>query len=135
MSPTLNRSSVLGCFEHGNAIKIRNRIMFDFYPGLPHLFLTLSAKTSLFMMTILLFTVDSINPWKKSIICLIMNFIFLFFPAFMQLGSGSRESCTTMFSQWKHKDCSCWRSYAGWCIYCSVPLIRPPFCNFSLSLN
>ena len=35
-SPTLNRSSVLQCFKCGNAIEIRNRIMFDLYPGLPH---------------------------------------------------------------------------------------------------
>ena len=36
MSPTRNGSSVLERFEHGNAIKIRNGIMFDFYPGLSH---------------------------------------------------------------------------------------------------
>ena len=37
MSPALNGSSVLQRFEHSNAIKIRNGIMFDFYPGLPHM--------------------------------------------------------------------------------------------------
>ena len=38
MSPAaLNRSSALECFERGNAIEIHNGIMFDFYPGLPHL--------------------------------------------------------------------------------------------------
>ena len=37
MSPTLNGSSVLQCFEHSNAIEIRNGIMFDFYPGLPQI--------------------------------------------------------------------------------------------------
>ena len=37
MSPTLNGSSVLQCFEHGNTVKIHNGIMFDFYPGLPHM--------------------------------------------------------------------------------------------------
>ena len=36
MSSTHNRSTVLQCFECGNAIKIRNRIKFGFYPGLPH---------------------------------------------------------------------------------------------------
>ena len=35
MNPTLNEGSVLQHFEHGNAIEIRNEIMFDFYPGLP----------------------------------------------------------------------------------------------------
>ena len=35
-SPTLNGSSVLQCFKRDNAIEIRNEIMFDFYPGLPH---------------------------------------------------------------------------------------------------
>ena len=36
MSPTLNRRSALEHFERGNAIEIRNEIMFDFYPGLLH---------------------------------------------------------------------------------------------------
>jgi len=31
MNPTLNKSSVLECFQHSNMI---NGIMFDFYPGL-----------------------------------------------------------------------------------------------------
>ena len=30
-------SSVLQHFEHSNTMKIRNRIMFDFYSGLPHI--------------------------------------------------------------------------------------------------
>ena len=37
MSPALNESSALQRFEHGNAVKIPNEIMFDFYPGLPHI--------------------------------------------------------------------------------------------------
>ena len=37
MSPALNGSSALERFEHSNAIKIRNGIMFNFYPGLPHI--------------------------------------------------------------------------------------------------
>ena len=36
MSPALNGSSVLQCFEHSNATEIHNIIMFDFYPELPH---------------------------------------------------------------------------------------------------
>ena len=34
---TPNRNSVLQHFESGNAIEIRNGIMFDFYSGLPHI--------------------------------------------------------------------------------------------------
>ena len=37
VSPALNGSSTLQCFECGNAVQIRNRIMFDFYLGLPHI--------------------------------------------------------------------------------------------------
>ena len=37
MSPPLNGSSALQRFERSNAIEIRNGIMFDFYPGLPHM--------------------------------------------------------------------------------------------------
>ena len=37
MSPTLNGSSALERFKHSNAIAICNGMMFDFYPGLPHM--------------------------------------------------------------------------------------------------
>ena len=36
MSSALNRSSALQRFERGKVVKIRNGIMFDFYPELPH---------------------------------------------------------------------------------------------------
>ena len=36
MSPTLNGSSALEDFERSNAIELRNGIVFNFYPGLPH---------------------------------------------------------------------------------------------------
>ena len=36
MSPALNESTALQRFKHGNAVKIRNGIMFNFYPGLTH---------------------------------------------------------------------------------------------------
>ena len=39
MSPTLNESSVLKHFEHSSTIEIRNRIMFDFYSGLPLIYI------------------------------------------------------------------------------------------------
>ena len=45
MSPALNNSSALERFECRNAIEIRNGIMFDFYPGLPHmLYLSLLSQ-------------------------------------------------------------------------------------------
>ena len=31
------KSIVLQCFERGNTVKLHNRIMFDFHPGLPHI--------------------------------------------------------------------------------------------------
>ena len=34
MSPTLNGSSVIRCFNHSNALEIRDGITFDFYTGL-----------------------------------------------------------------------------------------------------
>ena len=40
MSPALNGSSTLQRFERGNTVKIRNGIMFDFYPGLPHIYVS-----------------------------------------------------------------------------------------------
>ena len=36
MSPALNGSSTLEHFERSTTIEICNRIMFNFYPGLPH---------------------------------------------------------------------------------------------------
>ena len=37
MSPALNRNTALQHFKRSNAVMIHNRIMFNFYPGLPHL--------------------------------------------------------------------------------------------------
>ena len=37
MSPALNGSSAIWRFEHSDAIEICNRIIFDFYTGLPHM--------------------------------------------------------------------------------------------------
>ena len=37
MSPALNGSSAIRRFKHSNAIKIRDRIIFHFYMGLPHI--------------------------------------------------------------------------------------------------
>ena len=37
ISPSLNGSSALQGFECSNAVEIHNGIMFDFYPGLPHI--------------------------------------------------------------------------------------------------
>ena len=39
MNPALSGSSTLEHFECSNAIEIRNRIMYDFYPGLPQIHL------------------------------------------------------------------------------------------------
>ena len=39
MSPALNGSSTLEHFKRSNASEIRNGIMFDFYPGLPHVWI------------------------------------------------------------------------------------------------
>ena len=38
MSATLNGSSTLERFERSNMIEICDGIMFDFYPGLPHIY-------------------------------------------------------------------------------------------------
>ena len=37
MSPTLSGSSVLHRVKLGDVLEIRDRIIFDFYPGLPHM--------------------------------------------------------------------------------------------------
>ena len=46
MSPTLNGSSVLQRFEHGNIVEICNGIMFDFYLGLPHMHMECGPPTN-----------------------------------------------------------------------------------------
>ena len=37
MSPALNGRTALQLFKCGNTVEIRHGIMFDFYPGLPHI--------------------------------------------------------------------------------------------------
>ena len=41
MSPALDESSAIWCFEGSEAIEIRNGITFDFYTGLPHISVTI----------------------------------------------------------------------------------------------
>ena len=38
MGPTLNGSTALQRFKRSNAVEICNGIMFNFYPGLPHIY-------------------------------------------------------------------------------------------------
>ena len=38
MSPAPSRSLALSRVKLGNALEIRDRIIFDFYPGLPHIY-------------------------------------------------------------------------------------------------
>ena len=47
MSHALNGSLALQCFEHVNAVELRNRIMFDFYPGLPHMYVAHSTNNGI----------------------------------------------------------------------------------------
>ena len=50
MSPALNGSSAIQRFERSNAIEIRDGITFDFYTGLPHIYVeeNLGTKSSTF---------------------------------------------------------------------------------------
>ena len=44
MSPTYNRSfAFIQHFENGNVIEMHNRIMFNFYLGLPHVVIVVPA--------------------------------------------------------------------------------------------
>ena len=44
MSPALNGSSVIWRFEGSNAIEIRDGITFDFYTGLPHIYMIRNTR-------------------------------------------------------------------------------------------
>ena len=60
MSPALNRSSALECYKRSNAIKICNRIMFDFYPGLPYMKSTCTCVMYMYMY--ILYIVSYMSP-------------------------------------------------------------------------
>ena len=55
MSPALNESFAPQCFKHGNAVELRNRIMFDFHPGLPHM-LYRKCLLELLLLSTVMFT-------------------------------------------------------------------------------
>ena len=59
MSPTLY-SSALQHFERGNAIEICNGIMFDFYPGLPHI----TVNREIFVTCYMKFSLEKFLCWK-----------------------------------------------------------------------
>ena len=44
MSPALSGSLVLQRIKLGDAIEIRDGIIFDFYPGLPHMYFTTTLQ-------------------------------------------------------------------------------------------
>ena len=52
MNPALNGSSALERFKCGNAIEICNRIMFNFYLGLPHVQLPYLLDQTLWLLFI-----------------------------------------------------------------------------------
>ena len=43
-SPAFIGSSAIRCFKDNNAIKIHDRMTFDFYTGLPHVCITVYVK-------------------------------------------------------------------------------------------
>ena len=51
MSRTLNGSTALQRFEHGNTVEIRDGIMFDFYLGLPHVIIVVVWSTYIINMS------------------------------------------------------------------------------------
>ena len=74
MSPTPNGSSVLQRFERGCALEIRNKIMSDFYLGLPHIHSPLFCFCVLYK--------QRWRPWNKATVSIqdavhkpVVNFI------------------------------------------------------------
>ena len=47
VSPTLNGSSAIRRFERSNAVEIRDGITFDFYTGLPHMYVGIMEEEQL----------------------------------------------------------------------------------------
>jgi len=48
MIPIINGSSVLQRFERSNAVEICNGMMFDFYPGLLHVYQCIASSRKLY---------------------------------------------------------------------------------------
>ena len=64
MSPALNGSSALQRFERSNAIELRNGILFDFYPGLPHiLYVYILCMYNKSYLLSCLFSMQSLNTY------------------------------------------------------------------------
>ena len=53
MNPTLNGSSEIQHFERSDTFKIRNKVIFVFYPGLPHILLVLHMRGRIVYLLIL----------------------------------------------------------------------------------
>ena len=78
MSPTCNRTTALQRFERSTMIEMRNGVMFDFYLGLPHVYMylytynnsliiSLRFKKKMLLlhglfMSLALFTSDTFHP-------------------------------------------------------------------------
>ena len=68
MNPALNGSSALEHFEHSSAIEIRNGILFNFYPGLPHVYYRYAQSTDAICTT-------SIVHEARYVVCLLTTHI------------------------------------------------------------
>ena len=83
MNPALNGSSALEHFEHSSAIEIRNGILFNFYPGLPHVYYRYAQSTDAICTTCIVHK-------ARYVVCLLTTHMYLELFAEVQL-HRSRE--------------------------------------------
>ena len=68
MRPDLNRTSVIRCFKHSDAIEIRDGITFNFYMELPHMYFRRQIQWAKLCTAYTTFHSDSCN-WQ----CIVMD--------------------------------------------------------------
>ena len=79
MRPALNGSTALQRFKHGNMVEIHNGIIFDFYPGLPHM--CSHGSHDLHLLSLQVYTDGQEH--------MMMSFF---------IGGGEEEECVTSYS-------------------------------------
>ena len=67
MSPTLSRSSALQRVKVGDALEIRNGIIFDFYSGLPHIYIYISNVVISTFGTVAITPYEHLGVWLGSV--------------------------------------------------------------------
>ena len=106
MSPALNRSFALQRFKRGNMVKLHNEIRFDFYPELPHIYVTVLTVPCMCCEDHVLACVVN-QRWFRIALCLVSKHnLYLRYTAPISTVTGTLQHTATLTLESSHNTVS-----------------------------